>query len=173
MNRLTLCLLLLPLCLAADDKHVALKAGQTAPAFDAKTIDGKVLHFPADFKGKIVLLDFWATWCPDCIGYIPSDVDAYTKFKDQNFQILGISLDEPDKAEQVKSFTKDNKMPWPEIYEGKNEENSYAKLYGVVGIPHSFLVDADTGKILATGDDAEGDALAPAIDKALKEKTPK
>ena len=171
MRRLAFCILLIPFCVAADDKPVALKAGQPAPKFDAKTMDGKTIHFSADFKGKIVLLDFWATWCPDCYGYIPGDVEAYTKYHDRGFEIIGITLDEPNSADQVKSFTKENKMIWPEIYEGKHEENTYAKLFGVEGIPHSFLVDGDTGKIIAAGDDAEGDALAPAVEKALKQKS--
>jgi len=173
MKRLGILLLIGAICIAAEDKPVAPKAGQPSPKFDAKTMDGKTIHFPADFKGKIVLLDFWATWCPDCYGYIPGDVDAFAKYHDRGFEIIGISLDEPNSADTVKSFTKENKMIWPEIYEGKHEENAYAKLYGVEGIPHSFLVDGDTGKIIAAGDDAKGDALAPAVEKAIQQRAGK
>jgi thiol-disulfide isomerase/thioredoxin len=140
-------------------------------AFDAETMDGKPVHFPADYKGKIVLLDFWATWCGPCMGEVPGLAAAYQKFHDRGFDVLGISLDQPDSADKVISVTKQNNMVWPEIYDGKYWQAAIAVQYGIQSIPHPILVDGDTGKIIS-GEEGElrGDGLAPTLEKKLTEK---
>jgi hypothetical protein len=84
--------------------------GRPCIPFDATTVDNKSVHFPADFKGKIVMLDFWATWCGPCRGEIPNVVDAYGKYHKQGFEILGVSLDQANAQTKLEDFTKANKM---------------------------------------------------------------
>jgi peroxiredoxin len=147
-----------------------LSAGQKAPGFEAKTTDGKQVKFPDDYKGKIVLLDFWATWCPPCRAEVPNLVEAYQKFHAQGFEVLGVSLDQPNAGTTLTKFTEQTKMAWPQVYDGKFWQAAVAVQYGIQSIPRPILVDGDTGKILAEGSDVRGADLAPAIEKALAAK---
>lgn len=146
-----------------------LSVGKDAVAFTAKTTDGKTVHFPQDFKGKIVMLDFWATWCGPCRGEIPFSTAVYAKYHKDGFDILGISLDQADYAAKLAAFTKENKMPWPQVYEGKYWDVSLVKTYGVQGIPFVLLVDGNTGKVIATEEQLRGEAL----EKTIKANLPK
>ena len=103
---------------------------------------------------------------PPCRAEIPHIVAAYDKFHNRGFDVLGITLDTPRvPAPTVAAFVKDHKMSWPQICQGANE---IADDNGVDGIPASFLVDGDTGAILASGDDLRGDKLAKTIAAHLK-----
>ncbi len=144
--------------------------GSKVVPFTEKLLSGKVVHFPQDYAGKIVMLDFWATWCEPCKGEIPYSTAAYEKYHSNGFDILGVSLDQANKADLVKSFTASHKMTWPQIYEGKFWDVSLVKTYGVEGIPFVLLVDGSTGKILATENQLRGTALMPTIKNALTAK---
>ncbi len=142
--------------------------GAKAIPFSTKLSDGKAVKFPDDYKGKIVMLDFWATWCGPCIRELPNVIASYKKFHDQGFEVLGISLDREKFAEKLAAFTKEKDMPWPQIYDGKYWQAEISQLYGVEGIPFMLIVDGDSGEILASN--VRGEQLSLALEKAFAKK---
>ena len=166
----------LGLSVAAGDPHAdrsAVAAGQKASAFHARTLDGKTINFPGDYKGKVVLLDFWATYCKPCRAELPKTVAAYQQYHDKGFEVLSVSLDLAKKAPVLYQFIKDSSMTWPQIYDGQAVKTPVAVQYGVHAIPCAVLVDGDTGLILATDLGAMGHKLTKAVESALAAKAKK
>lgn len=131
----------------------AAQPGNMAPAFTLPDTEGKNVSL-ADYKGKYVLIDFWATWCGPCMAEMPNIIKAYTQYKDKNFEILGVSLDRPDsKALWLKVIQRD-KLTWPQVSDLKWWNSTAALLYNVNSVPANFLVDPQ-GKIIATNLRAE------------------
>ncbi len=143
------------------------KVGEPALAFKATTMDGKAIEFPKTFAGKVVMLDFWATWCGPCVRELPHMVKAYEKYRSQGFEILGISLDQPDQKEKVEKFLAEWKMGWPQVYDGGFWKAAVAQQYFVDSIPRAYLIDGSTGKILAEGNSLRGEGLDRTIATAL------
>ncbi|HTR41187.1 MAG TPA: TlpA disulfide reductase family protein [Pseudomonadales bacterium] len=156
---------------ADDDTRAAVVAGQTAPRFQLKPINAPKIDFPGDYKGKVVLLDFWATWCPPCRAELPNVVAAYQKYHSKGFDIVSVSLDEAGNGPDLLQFMKDNGMVWPQIYDGGYWKAAVAVEYGVHAIPCPVVVDGDTGKILAVGVDALGHRLDDVVESALAAKS--
>ncbi len=123
-----------------------IEVGYAAPDFTMADTDGKPVSL-SSFKGKYVLVDFWASWCGPCRGENPNVVANYNKYKTKNFTVLGVSLDE-DKAAWLAAIKKDN-LTWTHLSDLKGWNNAAAKLYGVESIPFNLLLDP-TGKIIAT-----------------------
>jgi len=144
-----------------------LSKGANIIAFEATTMSGKKVNFPADYKGKIVMLDFWATWCGPCMKEVPHVVEAYKAHHNNGFEILGISLDQKDKGEVVAKVTGEKGMTWEQVYDGGYWKAAIAQKFAIDSIPAVFLVDGDTGKILATANDLRGDKLSKTVEAAL------
>jgi thiol-disulfide isomerase/thioredoxin len=125
-------------------------------------VDGREVDVEA-MRGKVILIDFWATWCGPCIGEIPNVVAAYKKLHDKGFEIIGISFDQ-DKDKLV-SLTKEKEMTWPQFFDGKGWGNEFGKKYGISGIPTMWLINKQ-GMVVDTS--ARG-GLAEKVEKLLAE----
>lgn len=144
-----------------------LSVGKPIMAFESVDTAKGAVKFPGDFKGKIVLLDFWATWCGPCMGEMPNVVKAYEKFHKDGFEILGISLDNKDTIDGMPDVMKKSNMTWRQVADGKGWKAEIAQKFGISSIPATFLVDGTTGKII--GANLRGAALDSALEKALAE----
>jgi len=142
----------------------ALAVGTAFPDFQETDVAGQPLSL-AKFKGKVVLVDFWATWCGPCVAELPNVLAAYQKYHDKGFEIVGISLDK-DKA-ALDKFTKEKAMTWAQRFDGKGWDSEFIHKYGITSIPATFLLDQE-GKIIAA--DLRGPALEAELAKRLEGK---
>ncbi|SKA79673.1 Serine/threonine protein kinase [Prosthecobacter debontii] len=142
--------------------------GEPATAFKATTLDQRLVEMPLQSKGKVVLLDFWATWCGPCVAELPNLVALHEKFGNQGLEIVGISLDEKESVNKLPPFIRERKIPWPQICDGQGIRSTLCRSYGIRGIPAYFLIDGDSGEFLAVG--LRGQALFDAVTQALSKK---
>jgi peroxiredoxin len=136
-----------------------IKIGDEAPEIALKSPEDKMITL-SSLKGKIVLLDFWASWCGPCRAENPNVVRAYSKFKDKGFEVFSVSLDR-DKNAWLNAISKDG-MPWTHVSDLKHWQSEAAAIYSVSAIPATFLLDRD-GKVIAQN------LRGPALDKKLEE----
>jgi thiol-disulfide isomerase/thioredoxin len=101
-------------------------------------VDGRNVDV-SKLKGKVILVDFWATWCGPCVGEIPNVVEAYNKYHKKGFEIVGISFDK-DK-DSLLQMTKEKGMTWPQYFDGKQWSNDFGKKFGIMAIPTMWLID--------------------------------
>ncbi|WP_316811547.1 TlpA disulfide reductase family protein [Pedobacter heparinus] len=143
-------------------KLKSVQVGQPAPEFTINSVEGKPVKL-SDFKGKYVMLDFWASWCMPCRQENPNVVKAYHTYKDKNFTILGISLDKDAEAWK-KAIAADN-LTWAHASDLRDFESPTAMLYSIDAIPSSFIVDPN-GKIVAKN--LRGAELDAFLNKTLR-----
>ncbi|TAN02097.1 MAG: AhpC/TSA family protein [Chitinophagaceae bacterium] len=136
--------------------------GQMAPDFTMNDTTGNPVSL-SSFRGKYVLVDFWASWCGPCRAENPNVVKAYNEYKGKNFTILGVSLDKTKDAWE--KAIKDDHLAWNQVSDLQYWDNAAAKLYGVQAIPANFLIGPD-GKIVAKN--LRGDALENELSKILQ-----
>lgn len=135
--------------------------GAKFPDFSEKDLLGNPLSV-SKYEDKVVLVDFWATWCVPCVAELPNIIKAYTKHHGNGFEVIGISLDQDE--QKLKSFLKAKEIPWVQYFDGKGWQNKLAAKYGIDSVPATFLLDRQ-GKII--GQDLRGEALEAALAKAL------
>ncbi|WP_143307848.1 AhpC/TSA family protein [Chitinophaga vietnamensis] len=136
--------------------------GQPALEFSQEDASGKNVSL-ASFRGKYVLVDFWASWCGPCRAENPNVVKAYSKFKDKGFDILSVSLD--DKREKWQAAVTADSLTWTHVSDLKGWKNAAAELYGIRAIPQNVLIDPK-GKIVAKN--LRGDALEKKLEEVLQ-----
>ena len=127
-----------------------------------KSLDGEDIDLEK-LRGKVVLVQFWATWCGPCMAEMPHVLDAYAKLHEKGFEILGISLDDDEK--EVRAVLKKKKITWPQSFDGKGWESPLARRFGIDAIPALWLVDK---KGMVVDFDA-GEGLAGKVAKLLAE----
>jgi peroxiredoxin len=134
------------------------KQGQSAADIALPSVNGDTIRL-SSLKGKVVFLDFWASWCGPCRASNKNLVKLYSKYKDKGFEIFAVSLD--DEKQKWKNAIKQDKISWLQVNEGGGWEAKTAQVWNISAIPTSFLIDKD-GKLLAM--DLQGKEL----EKALK-----
>ncbi|TCC96994.1 TlpA disulfide reductase family protein [Pedobacter hiemivivus] len=139
--------------------------GKIAPEFTQMNTENKPVKL-SDFRGQYVLVDFWASWCGPCRAENPKVLKAYNAFKDKNFTVLGVSVDQEKDRDKWLKAIKDDGMPWIQVVDSNNDDPKGAgNLYAIKAIPSNFLIDPQ-GKIIAKN--LRGEALEKKLAEVIK-----
>ncbi len=143
---------------ASEDKKVAKMGAMMAGAarrltlvgqpmpIDGQSIDGQAFDW-SKYRGKVVLIDFWATWCGPCVAEFPNIRKNYEAYRDRGFEVIGVSID--NDREQLKAFLEEHKVPWTVLFDEALGDKSLATQYGIFAIPAMMLIGTD-GKVITT-----------------------
>lgn len=138
--------------------------GKVVPDFTATDLDGKPISLE-QYRGKVVLLDFWAVWCGPCIAEMPNVKRVYNSYKDQGFDIIGVSLDTDET--RLRNYLQANDIPWRQIFSGQKWNSPLAKQYHIRSIPAPWLIARD-GTLISR--EARGAKLEQLVVEALETK---
>ncbi len=136
--------------------------GEIFPDFSVVATDGEPLSL-GQYRGKVVLIDFWATWCGPCLQELPNLQAIYERHHAEGFEVVGISLDKSRAA--LDGLVGRQRLPWRQFFDGKGWDNELSSRYGIRSLPATFLIDRE-GKVIATG--LRGRELATAVAAAVK-----
>lgn len=139
--------------------------GKPVPDFSATDLEGNPISLKA-YRGKVVLLDFWAVWCQPCIAEMPNLKKVYDTYKDAGFDIIGISLDNDET--QLRDYLKANNIPWRQVFSGQGWMSPIARQYGIRAIPAPWLIDRE-GKLISH--QARGESLERLVAEAVKDES--
>ena len=139
--------------------------GKPVPDFSATDLEGNPISLKA-YRGKVVLLDFWAVWCQPCIAEMPNLKKVYDTYKNAGFDIIGISLDNDET--QLRDYLKANNIPWRQVFSGQGWMSPIARQYGIRAIPAPWLIDRE-GKLISH--QARGEALERLVAEAVKDES--
>lgn len=145
-----------------DVKVRGVYAGIVAPDFEATTLAGKPFRL-AELRGKVVLLDFWATWCAPCVAELPNVRKLHDQYSRDGLVVVGISFDR--NADAARAFVADEHLDWTQIFAEKADKSPLADIYGVSAIPATFLIGPD-GKVIDR--DLRGEQLRDATQRAVE-----
>ena len=124
-------------------------------------------------KGKVVVIDFWATWCGPCIQEMPTMKKLYAEYHDKGVEFVGVSLDSPKEEgglDELKAYVAKNEVPWPQYYQGNGWDSEFSKSWGINSIPALFVVDAD-GNLFSINGRGKLEEMLPALLKKVKGTT--
>jgi non-specific serine/threonine protein kinase/serine/threonine-protein kinase len=136
--------------------------GKPFPQLEFNDLKGNVVNI-GKLKGKVVLVDFWATWCGPCTAETPNLISVYNEFKDKGLEIISISLDKDH--EELNDYLEKHKIQWPNYYDGKGWDNEISSRFGIHGIPEIILIDRE-GIVRETG--LRGDRIREAVSQLIK-----
>lgn len=143
------------------------EVGRPVPAFEATDVDGAKLRFPNSEAKGLLLLQFWATWCPSCREQLPGLVEGVAGLRERGLQVWGISLERQVDPVAFRTFLREHRMSWPQVLEGGGWRTRLGDLYGIHQIPALLLVDPRTGRIVLTPRDLGGQDWREKIAAAL------
>jgi thiol-disulfide isomerase/thioredoxin len=139
--------------------------GRPAPSLEGKDLDGKLIDLTEQYKGKVVLIDYWATWCAPCLAAMPKLIDTYKRYRDSGFEIIGVNLD--NDADALKKYLSRSGITWRQVSDGQSYRSPNLRKYDVMAIPAAFLIDRQ-GKIARVGVPVDG--FGPVIERLLAEQ---
>ncbi len=156
------------------EKTASFKPGKPAPSFGFRGINGEKISVPEGTLGRVILIDFWATWCGPCKQEMPNVIALYNELHDQGFDIIGVSLD--TQLESLKAYIEENKMPWPQYFDGGGVSGAgkdakwdhyLTNYFGINGIPATVVIDRK-GNVKYL--DVRGEEMADKIRELVKGK---